>query len=121
MHWPDGPHWAFVEHVPQVPPTHAIPPPHWALLEHAAQTPSMQARPLSCPGRPNGWVLQSSNVEQAPHEPLMHAWPDGHAEPGAGDAQPEKPLDEQTPDAHVSPEEQSVSWEHVHCMPECVA
>jgi hypothetical protein len=63
--------------------------------------------------------LQSSNVEQAPHAPLMQASPDGHAD--AGESQPERPLDEQTPDAQVSPEEQSVSCEHVHCIPECVA
>jgi hypothetical protein len=91
------------------------------LLEHAEQTPSMQARPLGGRGKPNGSVLQSSNVEQGPQVPWMHACPDGHAEPGAGESHPIGPPGVQTPVAQVSPEEQSVSWEHVHCIPECVA
>jgi hypothetical protein len=66
-------------------------------------------------------VLQSSNVEQGPHVPWMHACPVGHAEPGPGALQPVALLAVQIPDAHVSPEEQSMSREQVHCMLECVA
>jgi len=52
VHCPVGPHCVFVEQVPHVPPTQAIPPPHWLFAVQAVQTPPMQARPESCPGPP---------------------------------------------------------------------
>jgi len=60
----------LVAHVPQVPPTQAMPPPHWLFAVQAVQTPPMQTSPCGLPG--NGGLLQSAKVEQVPHVPPMH-------------------------------------------------
>jgi hypothetical protein len=118
-HFPLVPHCASVTHVPHVPVTHAMPPPHWLLAVHAEQTPLMHASPIGACGLPKGCVLQSRNVEHGPHTPFTQACPAG---------QPIRKLQPcvvpdgvQIPEAHDSPDAQSPSTVHVHCIPECVA
>jgi hypothetical protein len=79
----------------------------------------MHARPPSCWGPPNGFVLQSSKVEHGPHVPLMHACPFWHPN-GPPCPQPTPPLGVHIPVEHDSLGAQSVSVVHVHCMPMCV-
>lgn len=81
----------------------------------------MQARPGGGWGVPKGCVLQSWKVVQGPQVPLMQACPFWHSLPGPPTLHPVRPEKEQTPDWHDSPDVQSVSWVHVHCIPECVA
>jgi hypothetical protein len=101
--------------VPQVPPTHAIPPPHWLLAVHAVQTPPMQARPCGFWGI--GTSLHSAKLEQGPHVPLLHTCPIGQPMK----LQEVELLGEQIPDEQVSGGVQSVSTVQVHCIPLCVA
>jgi hypothetical protein len=108
LHTPFAPHCESMTHVPHVPPTHAPPPPHWLFAVQSLQTPAMQARPGGAKPGSDSPVLQSRNVEQAPHTPATHAWPDPQS---AGDWQtPHSPKSAMQP----SPASHSVAPEHLH-------
>jgi hypothetical protein len=118
VQFPVGPHCESTAQVPHVPETHASPPPHSLLAVHALQTPLTHASPPAVPSGPVDW-LQSANVEQAPHAPFLHTSP--FRQP-AGGLQPAFGLfGAQTPLGHVSPDAQSLSFEHVHCTEVWVA
>lgn len=117
VHTPFAPHCVFVEHVPQVPATHAIAPPHWLLAVQLVHTPLMHAKPLGGCGAPSGWVLQSMKVEHGPQTLLMQACPMGQPL----SSHPVMPGEEHRPEEHVSPAAQSVLRVQVHCIPMCVA
>jgi hypothetical protein len=75
---PLAPHWLFVEHVPQVPCTHAMPPPHWALAVQLVQVPLMHAYPGGGCGLLNEVVLHWAKLEHGPHVLLTQASPFVH-------------------------------------------
>jgi len=102
VHCPVGPHCEATAHVPQVPPTQAIPPPHWLFAVHAVHAPSMQTSPEGPwlgPAKPDT-RLQSVNVEHGPHVLLTHAFPVAHSVPGRPDSHPLTGPGLQTPEEH---------------------